>query len=107
MRGLGIAYVVSDFVAVIAACYGALWLWSPSAERASETARGMDTSGFGLHSALLQPIHPSTDFVNAAGVVAKHISGLKESYRWTLALGTGVAAGDSYRVQKSVTWLPY
>jgi hypothetical protein len=45
--------------------------------------------------------------INAAGVVAKHVSGMKEMYRWTLALGTGVAAGDSYRLQKTVSWLPY
>lgn len=66
---MGLVYLVSDFTAVIAACYGALWLWCPGALHVPRTTVGADASGFGLHHALLHPIHPSTDIGNAAGVV--------------------------------------
>ena len=45
--------------------------------------------------------------ISTAGVYSRHLTGLKESVRWSFALGAGVAAGDMYRVQKSVSWLPY
>jgi len=45
--------------------------------------------------------------VNAAGVASAHISGIKEFYRWSMAFQAGVAAGDMYRLVKSVSWLPY
>jgi len=45
--------------------------------------------------------------VATAGVVSAHISGLKEFYRWSMAFQSGVAAGDMYRLQRAVSWLPY
>jgi len=45
--------------------------------------------------------------IGAAGVVSAHITGIKEFYRWAMAFQPGVAAGDMYRLVKSVSWLPY
>ena len=45
--------------------------------------------------------------ISSSGVYSKHISGLRESIRWAFALGAGVSAGDMFRIQDSVSWLPY
>ena len=45
--------------------------------------------------------------ITASGVHTLDITGLKEMYRYAFALGPSPSAGDSYRVQKSVSWRPY
>ena len=45
--------------------------------------------------------------ITAAGVHPLDVSGLKESIRWNFAFAPGVAAGDQFRVFKSVIWRPY
>jgi len=45
--------------------------------------------------------------ISAAGVYSQLVPGLREYVRWAFALGAGVAAGDMYRIQKAVSWLPY
>jgi hypothetical protein len=45
--------------------------------------------------------------ITASGVYSLDVTGLKGKYRYALALGPSPSAGDSYRVQKSVSWRPY
>ena len=44
--------------------------------------------------------------ITASGVYTLDVTGIKEKYRWALALGPNPVAGDSYRVQKAVSWRP-
>ena len=44
--------------------------------------------------------------ITASGVHTLQVTGLKEKYRWALALGPMPVAGESYRVQNAVSWRP-
>lgn len=45
--------------------------------------------------------------ITGTGNVTLVVGSIKESVRWAFQFSAGVAAGDMYRVQKSVIWLPY